>query len=101
MTISTELQTKVNGYLPIISYAVGYDITDASANELVKVIAEAGMEDMLRAGVPEETLKTSKVVLSALIIFVNDNLNMSAGKYTTSPMYLANVDKLREQGATV
>lgn len=39
----------------------------------------------------------SRIVLSALIIFTNDNLNMSAGKYVISPMYLSNVDKLREQ----
>lgn len=101
MTLSTELKTKVTEYLPIIAYAVGYDTSDSSAATLITTLAEAGMEDMLRAGVPEETLKTSKVVLSALIIFVNDNLNMSAGKYTTSPMYLANVDKLREQAEAV
>lgn len=96
MTLSTEIKTKVTEYLPIISYAVGYDISDESASGLITALAEAGMEDMLRAGVSENTLKESKVVLSALIIFVNDNLNMSAGKYVTSPMYLANVDKLRE-----
>lgn len=100
-TISTELKNRVTESLPIIAYAVGYDITDPAANNFITTLAEAGMEDMQRAGVAEEVLLESKVVLSALIIFVNDNLNMSAGKYVTSPMYLANVDKLREQGTAV
>lgn len=97
MTISTELTTKLNGYIPIIAYAVGYDITDAEARTFVEAIVNAGAEDMLRSGVPEATMLDSRIVLSALIIFTNDNLNMSAGKYTISPMYLSNVDKLREQ----
>lgn len=97
MTISTELTTKLNEYIPIIAYAVGYDISDAQAKTFVESIVSAGAEDMRRSGVPESTMLESRIVLSALIIFTNDNLNMSAGKYVVSPMYLSNVDKLREQ----
>lgn len=53
MTISNELTTKLNGYIPIIAYAVGYDITDAEARTFVEAIVNAGAEDMLRSGVPE------------------------------------------------
>lgn len=94
--ITNAIEQKITQYLPIIAYAVGYDISDPSANQFIKGIVEAGMEDMKRSGVSEALLISSKIVLSALIIFTNDNLNMSAGKYTVSPMYLANVDKLRE-----
>ena len=34
MTISTELTTKLNEYIPIIAYAVGYDITDAQGKNI-------------------------------------------------------------------
>jgi len=102
MTISNELTTKINEYLPIIAYAVGYDISDNQARTFIESVVHAGAEDMLRSGVPEEVMQESRIVLSALIIFTNDNLNMSSGKYTISPMYLANVDKLREQaGLTI
>lgn len=97
MKISTELTTKLNSYIPIIAYAVGYDITDEQARTFIESIVNAGAEDMLRSGVPEATMLESRIVISALIIFTNDNLNMSAGKYVISPMYLSNVDKLREQ----
>jgi hypothetical protein len=97
MTITEELTTKLNEHIPIIAYAVGYDITDESARTFIEAIVNAGAEDMLRSGVPEATMLESRIVLSALIIFTNDNLNMSAGKYVISPMYLSNVDKLREQ----
>ena len=97
MKLSQELTNKLTEYVTIIAYAVGYDLSDESARAFIEAIVQAGAEDMLRSGVPEDTMLESRIVLSALIIFTNDNLNMSAGKYTVSPMYLANVDKLREQ----
>lgn len=97
MKLSQELINKLAVYIPEIAYAVGYDVMDYSARTFIETIVHAGAEDMLRSGVPEETMLESRMVLPALIIFTNDNLNMSAGKYVTSPMYLANVDKLREQ----
>ena len=97
--ITPAINTKIQEYLPIIAYAVGYDISDTQAKDFVTAVVTAGAEDMLRSGVPEQTMLESRIVVSALIIFTNDNLNMSAGKYTVSPMYLANVDKLREQAA--
>jgi hypothetical protein len=97
MKISQTLDTKLFEYIPIIAYAVGYDISEPQAKTFIETIVKAGAEDMLRSGVPEDVMIESRIVLSALIIFTNDNLNMSAGKYVISPMYLSNVDKLREQ----
>ena len=92
-----DIELRLKEYIPTIAYAVGYDITDEQARTFIETLVFAGAEDMIRSGVPEEAILNSRTVLSALIIFTNDNLNMSAGKYVTSPMYLANVDKLREQ----
>lgn len=92
-----DMELRLKEYIPTIAYAVGYDITDEQARTFIETLVFAGAEDMIRSGVPEEAILNSRTVLSALIIFTNDNLNMSAGKYVTSPMYLANVDKLREQ----
>lgn len=98
MNLSEQLIQKIETqFTPIVAYAVGYDISDESAKTFIKTLVSAGVEDMIRSGVPEEIVLDSKVALSALIIFTNDNLNMTAGSYTTSPMYLSNVDKLREQ----
>lgn len=89
-------ESKLKGYTKIVSYAVGYDITDPDANEYIEALVKAGLTDLRKSGVKQETLESSALIIPALTIFVNDNLQMSAGEYKTSPMYLANVDKLRE-----
>lgn len=87
---------KLQAYVRIVAYAVGYDVTDPSAKEYIETLVKAGLTDLNKSGVKIETLETSALITPALIIFVNDNLQMNAGEYKTSPMYLANVDKLRE-----
>lgn len=94
--LSTAIQTKISSILSAVAYGVGYSINDVESRNYIQVLLEAGVEDMLKSGVTEETILDSKIVVSALTIFVNDNLNMSAGKHITSVMYIANVDKLRE-----
>lgn len=89
-------QSNIDQYTKIVSYAVGYDIEDADAKVYIEALVKAGVTDMRKSGVKKETLEESALIIPALIIFVNDNLQMSAGEYKTSPMYLSNVDKLRE-----
>lgn len=81
-----------------IAAVIGYDVSDTQNETLIELLVDAGIEDMKAAGVPETLLvkeDTPKLVVSTLVIFVNDNLNLSSGDHKTSLMYIANVDKLR------
>lgn len=98
--LGSLVERKISELLPVIAYAVGYDISDESARVYIEALVSAGVADMMHAGVPEQAILENKLVVSALIIFTNDNLNMAPGDFRTSPMYLANTDKLREQYGT-
>ena len=80
-----------------VAYAVNYDINDTDASNHIQMLIDAGIDDMLKAGVPETVfaVDNSPLVIATLVIFVNDNLNMTSGKHTMSLSYIANVDKLR------
>jgi hypothetical protein len=81
-----------------IATIIGYDVSDIQSQTLIELLVDAGIEDMKAAGVPETLLvkeNTPKLVVSTLVIFVNDNLNLTSGDHKTSMMYIANVDKLR------
>ena len=78
-----------------IAYAVGYDITDVDAKDFINTLVDAGIEDIRRAGVDPLTIANNALVIPTLIMFVNDNLNLTAGSYKTSAMYRENVDALR------
>ena len=87
---------EMNTVITRVAYAVNYDINDLDARNHVELLIEAGLEDMRQAGVTQAVIDSdNKLLTSALIIFVNDNLNLNPGTRMTSPMYLANVDKLR------
>ena len=89
------LSTIANKYRSRIAYAVGYDIHDADINLHLTEIIKAGIQDMNNSGVSENVLENNLLVLTTLIIFVTDNINMTAGQFSTSPMYVTNVSKLR------
>lgn len=81
-----------------IATIIGYDMTDTQSATLMDALVDAGIDDMKAAGVPESLLEVESakgLVVSTLVIYVNDNLNMTPGEHKTSLMYIANVDKLR------
>jgi len=92
--MSAELVARIAEILPTVSYAVGYSIEDETSQGYMTSILSAGMEDMLTSGVLESVLLASPLVVSALIIFANDNMKMGE-EFKTSPIYIAIVDKLR------
>jgi hypothetical protein len=78
-----------------ITYAVGFDTSDADTNARIEMLIEAGIADLQQAGVPDQVIFTNKLSVVALVQFVMDNLKMVPGEFKTSPVYLSNVQKLR------
>ena len=89
------LENILTNYLEVIAYAVGYDITDETASSYIEMLIGAGVNFIKEAGVSEEVIGSSSLVIATLIIFVTDNLNMNSGKFVTSPMFVFNVEQLR------
>ena len=89
------LENILTNYLEIIAYAVGYDISDQTASNYISLLVGAGVNFMLEAGVKEKVIEDNSLVIATLIIFVTDNLNMNAGRFMTSPMFVFNVEQLR------
>ena len=78
-----------------ITYAVGFDPTDADTNMHIEMLIEAGIADLEQAGVSEQVIFTNKLSVITLTQFVMDNLKMVPGEFQTSPVYLSNVQKLK------
>lgn len=94
--MSVELTNQIAVLTNKIAYAVGYDVSDSASKAYIEDLIESGIEDMKSAGVSETViLSKNKLVVATLIIYVNDNLNLTTGSHKTSPMYIANIDKLR------
>lgn len=89
------MESIATKYIDSIAYSVGYDIHNEEDKRHLREIIIAGLQDMKDSGVSEEVLKTNALVLTTLIIFVTDNMNMSSGQFITSSMYVTNVAKLR------
>lgn len=89
------MESIATKYIDSIAYAVGYDIHNEEDKRHLRGLVVSGLQDMKDSGVSEEVLKTNALVLTTLIIFVTDNINMSSGQFSTSPMYITNVAKLR------
>lgn len=84
-------------YTDKIAAAVGYDISDESSRNYIKALVDAGIADMQYSGVSDDVINASPLVVTTLIIYVSDNLNMTPGNFVTSSMYISNVIKLRLQ----
>lgn len=82
-------------YLEQVADAVGYDISETKDRNYIASLVKSGLASMKNSGVSDEVLKSNGLVLTTLIIFVTDNMNMNAGQFTTSQMYITNVAQLR------
>jgi|GEM_PF-2435367 len=93
--MSIELTTFINDNIGNIALSVGYDSNDLDSITVLRGFVEAGIEDMMSAGVSEQVVISKKLSFITICLYVKDNLPLSAGTSTTSPIYIANVQKLK------
>lgn len=93
--MSTELTTFINDNISNIAMSVGYDSNDLDSIAVLRGFIEAGIEDMMSAGVSEQVVINKKLSFITICLYVKDNLPLAAGTSTTSPIYIANVQKLK------
>lgn len=90
-----NVQDIISRYIDRVAYSAGFDIGNTVSRDSISEIMRAGIADMQASGVRDEVLESNPLVLTTLVIFVTDNLNMTSGSFVTSPMYVSNVAKLR------
>jgi len=93
--MSTELTTFINDNISNIAMSVGYDSNDLDSIAVLRGFVEAGIEDMMSAGVSEQVVINKKLSFITICLYVKDNLPLAAGTSTTSQIYIANVQKLK------
>jgi len=91
----TDIQTFINDNKEKITRLVGFDSNSSDDVELVQTYIEAGIDDMIEAGVSEDVIVNKKLSIIALTQFVIDSLQETPGEYKTSSMYIQNVLKLK------
>jgi hypothetical protein len=93
--MSTELTTFIAENISNIALSIGYDSNDLDAIAVLRGFIEAGIEDMMSAGVSEQVVINKKLSFITICLYVKDNLPLSSGTSITSPIYMANVQKLK------
>lgn len=99
--MSTELNTFIDGQISNIALTIGYDCSDLESLAILRGFVEAGIEDMIGAGVSEQIVINKKLSFITICLYVKDNLPLTSGTSVTSPIYISNVQKLKLMSLTV
>ncbi len=78
-----------------ITANVGFDSESSEDVDYIETFIKAGIEDMQENGVSDAVITKKSLVIVALTQYVMDNLQETPGNYTVSPIYTANVQKLK------
>jgi len=93
--MSIVLETYIDDNINNIALTIGYDSNDLDSMAILRGFIESGIEDMIAAGVSEQVITSNKLSFITICLYVKDNLPLSSGVATSSPIYIANVQKLR------
>ena len=93
--MSDKINSFITSNIQKIALAIGFDTSDVDSDSILTAFVESGVDDMRGAGVSEHVIINNKLSLITLCLYVKDNISLESGKTTASPIYTANVQKLK------